>query len=302
MLTQENDNRAVRVGYILAIVSSFGAGLATVVGKWNLLAISPLLMNCLIFSTATVALSIFWVPFRGLRSVFVHKAKGWFWLLMFTATSFVAIWAFWTGVQRMDPSLAAFLNRIEVPIVIALGVVFLKEKFGKIEMMGAVLSIIGIIIMKLTLRFEYNVGFWYVLLGSVFFGITEFVSKVALKYIDAIPMAYLRNMLMAIGYWIILFGSGISFEGLGQVWYGVLALGLIGPILSRLLYMLALKRMELSKVAIISQLQPVFVLMIALVAFGQLPGIREMWGGLFLVVGCLVMIWGRTRPFRQKVI
>jgi len=280
-------------GYILAVVSSFGTGLATVIGKWNLMAVSALTMNCFIFSTATVALGLFWLPFKKLSDVFCHSAKAWLWIFLFTITSFIAIWLLWAGVQKMDPSLAAFVNRVEVPIVILLGVIFLGERFGRVEMLGAVLSLIGIVIMKLTLRFEYTTGFWYVLISAVFFGLTEFVSKIAFRYVDAVPLAFIRNILMAIGYWVIFYFGPYTFEGLDKVWYGVLALGLVGPILARLLYMLALKRMELSKLAIISQLHPVFVILIALTFLSQLPTAREVTGGLFLVIGCVVMIWGR---------
>ncbi|MEW5995107.1 MAG: DMT family transporter [Candidatus Zixiibacteriota bacterium] len=282
-------------GYILAVVSTASAGLATVVGKWNLESIGPLLMNSLIFSVASVAMGAVLLPTRGLKAVVTHSRRGWFWLGLFSATSWLAVWAFWAGVQRMDPSLAAFLNRSEVLIAIMLAMVFLKERFNRVETLGAVLSIAGIIIMRLTLRVDYSAGFWYVLLGSLFFGLTEFVSKIAVRYVEPVLLAYVRNTFMAIGYWIVLLSGGVRYDGLEKVWPGVLALGLIGPILSRMVYLLALKRLDLSKVAIISQGQPVFVILIALLALGQLPTFREAVGGLFLMVGCLIMIAGRSR-------
>ncbi|MCK4462395.1 MAG: EamA family transporter, partial [candidate division Zixibacteria bacterium] len=87
---------------------------------------------------------------------------------------------------------------------------------------------------------------------------------------------------------------------LEKVWLGVVALGLIGPIMARMMYLLALKRMDLSKVAVISQSQPVYVVLIALFALGQLPTVRETAGGIFLVIGCVVMIFARARPTRNK--
>ena len=295
-------DKNIRAGYVLAVVSSFGAGLATVIGKWNLEAISALVLSCLIFTTATIALTIGWLPFRGLRKTFVLTRAGWFWLALFTITSWLAIWFFWAGVRRMDPTLAAFVNRIEAPIVIALGVLFLRERFTRTETIGAILSIAGIVMMKLTLRFEYSTGFWLVLLGAVFFGITEFVSKIAIRHVEPITLAYLRNMFMALGYWAVFFGRGHTLDGLETVWPGVIALGLIGPILSRMMYMLALKRMELSKVAVISQIQPIFVILIALSVLGQLPTPREVVGGGFLIVGCIVMVLGRNwrHPLRTR--
>ncbi len=252
-------------------------------------------MNSIIFTVATVALSVGWLPFVGFKKAFCISRQGWFGVIMFAVTSLVAVWAFWAGVKRMDPSLAAFVNRAEVPMVILLGVIFLKERFSRYETLGLVLSIIGIIVMKLTLRFEYSDGFWLVLLGALFFGLTEFVSKIAIRHVPPITLAFLRNMIIAVVYWLMFMASGENFEGLEKVWLGVIALGLIGPIMARMMYLLALKRMDLSKVAVISQSQPVYVILIALLVLGQLPSVRETVGGIFLVVGCVLMVFARAR-------
>ncbi len=282
-------------GYLLSVASSASAGLATVIGKWNLQSISPLLMNSLIFSIATVLMSVVLLPTRGVRAVFTQTRQGWFWLGMFSVTSWLAVWAFWAGVQRMDPSLAAFLNRSEVLIAVMLATVFLGERLNRIEILGAALSVGGIVLMRLNLRIEYSSGFWYVLVGSLFFGLTEFVSKIALRHVKPVFLAYIRNMFMAVGYWVIVLPRGVGLAGLNEVWLGVVALGFIAPILSRMVYLFALGRLELSKVAIINQSQPVFVILIALVALGQLPTFREVIGGLCLTAGCLIMIIGRPR-------
>ena len=287
-------------GYLFALVSAIGAGLATVVGKWNLESVPVLLMSSIIFTVATVALTVGWLPFVGFKKAFCISRQGWFWVSLFAITSLLAIWAFWAGVHRMDPTLAAFVNRAEVPMVIILGIVILKERFSRWETLGLVLSIVGIVIMKLTLRWEYSLGFWLVLLGALFFGLTEFVSKIAIRHVNPVTLAYLRNMMLAAAYWLMFAASGESFDGLEKVWPGVLALGLIGPIMARMMYLLALKRMDLSKVAVISQSQPVYVVLIALFALGQLPTVRETAGGIFLVIGCVVMIFARTRPARNK--
>ena len=292
ILTPEQ-SKSDRAGYTFALTSSLGAGMATVVGKWNLEAIPPLLMNSLIFTVATVIVSGTILPFLKTAGLFRISRRGWFWLGMFTASSWCAIWAYWAGVQRMDPSLAAFLNRSEVPIAIALGIIFLKERLTRMEIFGMILSLTGIVIMRLTLRIEYSTGFWLVLLGSVFFGMTEFVSKIAVRHVGPVALTYMRNMFLAVFFWLAFTISGQSYDGLEVVWPGVIALGFLGPIMSRMSYLMALKRISLSRVAVISQSQPVFVILIALLVLGQLPTFREVVGGLFLTVGCMLMIISR---------
>jgi drug/metabolite transporter (DMT)-like permease len=59
--------------------------------------------------------------------------------------------------------------------------------------------------------------------------------------------------------------------------------------------MAALQKLELSKVAIISQTQPIYVVIISALILLQMPSFREIIGGLFLTAGCLIMILGRSR-------
>jgi len=271
------------------------SGLSTVIGKWNLNAISPLLMNSIIFSVASVVLTVMLLPFRGVRKTFTVTKRGWFWLMMFSICSWLAIWAYWAGIQRMDPSLASFLNRSEVLVAIILGMIFLKERFTRLETLGAILSIAGIVIMRMTLRMEYSTGFWLVLIGSLLFGTTEFISKIAVRHVEPITLTYIRNMFLAIFYWIAVLAGGISFVGLDRVWPGVVVLGITGPILARVLYLSALRRLDLSTVAVISQSQPVYVILISLMVLRQLPTFREVIGGILLISGCLLMLVSRNK-------
>lgn len=296
-----DDSATRRAGYTFALTSSLGSGLATVVGKWNMEYISPLLMNSIMFTVATVLVTGVLLPLRGTGGLFSLSRKGWKWLGLFTVSSWFAVWTFWAGVQRMDPSLASFLNRSEVPVAIALGIIFLKERLTKTEVVGMILSLIGIVVMRLTLRIEYTSGFWLVLMGSVFFGVTEFLSKITVRYVEPVVLTYIRNGFMAIFFWIAFISSGQSYDGLEVVWPGVIAIGFLGPIMARLAYLMALKRITLSRVAVISQSQPVFVVLIALFVLGQLPTFREITGGLFLISGCLLMLVARPgskRPLR----
>jgi len=297
--TSSTPDSSPRVGYALSFTSAFFAACATVLGKWNLEHISALLMSACMFSIASIIMTALYIP-GHFKSITKIKSRGWLWLSCFTISSLLAIWLLWAGVQQIDPSLAAFLNRSEVLIAILLGMIFLGERFTKLETLGAVISILGIVVMRLTLRVEYSTGFWLVLAGSVFFGMTEFFSKMTVKYVEPIIAVYLRNFIMSILYWIIFTGGNTSFDGLEQVWLGVLALGIVGPILSRMVYMMALARLELSKVAVISQLNPIFVILIALLLLGQLPSFREITGGLFLSIGCLIMIFAKSRSISKK--
>ena len=74
---------ARKSGYAIAVLSSIGSGLSTVIGKWNLMAISPLLMNSLIFSVAAVVMTGILLPTKGVKNLFTLTPKGWLWVSLF---------------------------------------------------------------------------------------------------------------------------------------------------------------------------------------------------------------------------
>lgn len=298
---QQSETTPLFRGYAFAGGSAVASALTTVLGKWNLRVIAPLLLNCLIFSIATGVLTVIILLSRDKKRIVRHSKAGWLWLGLFSMSSVFALWFFWAGVQQMDPSLAAFLNRTEVLLAIILGVVLLRERFTRGEALGASISIAGIIIMRVTLRMEYSLGFWYVLTGAVFFALAELFSKLAVRFVEPFVLTYLRSLFVAVVFWIALIGKGASFQGLKQVWPGVVALGFVGPIAARMTYLFALKHLDLSKVAVISQTQPVFVLLFAYLGLGQLPTVRETIGGLLLLSGCFVMVMGRYQPPHREV-
>lgn len=283
-------------GYRFALLSALASAAVTVIGKWCLESISPLLLTTLIFSVAAFVLTATLVPRRGWSWFYRQTPSGWLWISALVLSSIGALWGFWAGVQRIDPTLAAFLNRAEVFVAILLAMIILSERFSWLEGAGAIVSIAGMIIMRVTLRVEYESGFWLVLLGSAFFGVVELVSKIAIRHVEPVELTALRSWFLALAFWIIFLVRGESFDGLGAVWPGVVALALLGPVLARLFYLWALKRMELAKVAIITQTQPVFVVVLALAALGQLPTVREAWGGVLIGLGCIIMIWARPHP------
>ncbi len=283
------------MGYLFAILSAFMAGILIVSGKWVLDTISPLALSALIFPIGSVVLAAAMLPRQRYKRIFALDRRAWGWTMLFSTLAFIGIWTYWVGIKMMDPTLASFLNRSETLVTIALGIVVLGERFTKKEGWGAVLVLLGIVVMKITFRGEYSTGFWMVLFSAVFFGTAEFVAKIAVRYVDPLTLSLLRNIATSIMFGIAVLLTGTSFDGAGSVWWGVLIVAVAGPILTRPMYLYALKSLALSKVALIQQSQPVFVALLALLILQQTPAPREIIGGLFVIGGCLFVIIARKK-------
>ncbi len=283
------------MGYLYASLSAMMASVLIVSGKWTLHTISPLALSALVFTIGAIVLGLAMLPRKRWRRISAIDARGWRWTIAFSVLAFVAIWTYWIGLKMMDPTLASFLNRFETLVTISLGIVILGERFTKGEGLGTFLMLGGIVLMKFTFRAEYSAGFWVVLFAALCFGTAEFIAKIAVRYVDPLTLSFLRNVITSVLFWIAVAFTGTSFEGAGSVWWAILIVAFAGPILTRPIYLYALKHIEVSKAALINQSQPVFVAILALVALSQTPAPREIMGGLFVIGGCLLIIVSRRK-------
>jgi drug/metabolite transporter (DMT)-like permease len=283
------------MGYFYAALSAFMAGILIVASKWVMSELSALAMSVLVFPIGSIVLAVVSLPKQRYRRILELDRRAWGWSLAFSGLAFVAIWAHWEGIKLMDPTLASFVNRSETIVTIALGMIFLGERFSKKEGWGATLVLIGIVVMKITFRGEYSTGFCVVLLSALLFGGAEFIAKIAVRYVDPLSLSLIRTVANSVLFGVAALLFGVSFAGLEKVWWGVLLVAIAGPVITRPLYLYALKYLAISKVALINQSQPVFVALLALIALQQMPAPREILGGLFVIGGCLVVIIHRRR-------
>jgi drug/metabolite transporter (DMT)-like permease len=295
---QQQENANLSIGYLYASISAMMASVLIVTGKWTLNTISPLTLNAVVFPIGAVVLGLAMIPGNRWRRIVAMDQRAWFWTAAFSVLACVAIWTYWIGIKMMDPTLASFLNRFEILVTVSLGIVILGERFTRREGLGAFLVLGGMVLMKLTFRAEYSLGFWVVLFSAACFGTAEFFAKIAVRYVDPLTISFLRNVITSVLFWTAVPIVGTSFEGVGTVWWALIILALTGPILTRPIYLFALKHLEVSKVALINLSQPVFVAILALLALSQAPAPREIIGGLFVIGGCLLIIVsrGQVRP------
>jgi drug/metabolite transporter (DMT)-like permease len=298
---QKDDPTNPSLGYLYSFISAMMASALIVAGKWTLYAISPLALSALVFPIGAVLLGLTMIPRKRWKRILAMDRRGWIWTVAFSVLAFVAIWTYWIGIKMMDPTLASFLNRSETLVTISLGILILGERFSRGEGLGAFLVLAGIVLMKFTFRAEYSTGFWVVLFSAVCFGTAEFFAKIAVRYVDPLTISFLRNVITSVLFWIAVAFVDTSFEGVRSVWWGILIIAFAGPILTRPIYLYALKHIEVSKVALINQSQPVFVAILALVALSQTPAPREIIGGIFVIGGCLLIIASRKKT-QAKVI
>lgn len=282
-------------GYTLVIASAFLTGCIYTLGKVALGEITPALLVAWIFSIASITLA-FWTAATGrLRDILKCTARDWVIIFFFSAFSIAALLTMWTGIQGLDPTVAAFISRLQTLVTVFLGVFFLKERFRALEGLGGLLLIVGVVIIRISFDVTLSYWFWVMVISGVLFGITEIFAKQAVRSLHPIPLNFVRNSIIAIFFVVWILAKKQPLFALGNVWPQIVAMGIAGPLFSRLSFLYAMRYIDVSKAVLVNQMQPIFVALVAFAFLGAIPTLREWVGGLIILTGCVIMITGHDR-------
>ena len=290
---QDMTSTNISKGYAAAIAASICTAAMFAIGKWIVTGISPVHTLALIFSIAAIVMCGWVISTGQWRDLLYCSLIGWILILLFSAFSVAAILTMWIGLQYLDPTVASFISRIEVLVAIMLGIGFLKERFRLLEGVGGLVILIGLIVLKITFHVELTTWFWVMVLSAVLFGVTEFLAKLTVRYLDPIPLTFIRSLAVAVCFLIMLAVQQTPIFDVGQYGWGILAIAIVGPVFGRIAYLISLKHIEVSKASLITQSKPLFVAIIAFIGLGMIPSPREWIGGILILIGCATIIMTR---------
>lgn len=192
----------------------------------------------------------------------------------------------WTGLSMLDPVFASFLWRFFPVMAIVAGVVFLKERFKREELIAMIIMFIG---SMYSIKGRWNIvgkGVIFTLLAGCAGAFQLLIAKVYAKRIHPNVMVTYRVGIAALllGIWAVLSGR-MDFKVDLKYWLVTLLGAFLGPCVSFLFTFRAYYYWELSKSSILLTLQPLLVLPMAYIFLGTLPDIKELLGGLIILIG-----------------
>lgn len=230
-------------------------------------------------------------PTRSLR----QSGRGYRWLLAQSVCSALALNFMWLGLSMTSAAIGALITRCELLVAVALGMLFLRERFSKGEWLGFGLSIVGVFGLRLTVLEGEPLGFIYLVLGAVFWGLTEVTGKLLIQHMPVATAMPLRAALMApmlcLFWWLKAPGWTPLDEQLG-LWLVVAAL--LGPVLSRNCYMLAISYLPVSQVVVLNQTTPLYSAAGEWMLRAIAPSWQTIVGGVAIILGNAMLV--RAKP------
>ena len=242
---------------------------------------------------AAVRHDIHWHVFRDNAKFFLTIG---FLIAFATAASFAA-------VTYIDPGTASMIARVNTLFALGFGILWLKEKLVRGEKIGAVIAIIGVFVISFQPG-ETGELLWLgalLVLGSSFTYALH--SAIVKKQGGGIEFTnfFLFRMVSSI-FFLFIFSVGrreMMWPTGWQVWLILFLAATINVVISRGLFYVALRRLDLSILTILLTLSPVITIMWSFILFGVMPSVQGFVGGTAVIAGVILVTMSRNKKQRQ---
>lgn len=243
------------------------------------------------FATVETAVFLTWrrrIQFNVLRQYF------WFFatigLLVAGATSLS-----FTSVRYVDAGTASMLAQTATLFALTFGLFWLREKLHRIELIGAGVALLGIFVISFQPGDVLRLGSLLVLASSFLYALHAAVVK---RYGQEIDFG--NFFLFRVGsttFFLLLFlaGQGSWQPPSSIAWLVLLLVATVDVVCSRVLYYLALRRLQMSHHAILLTLSPVIAVLWSLLLFGEAPTWQGFLGGTAVLLGVVIVTWRQRK-------
>ena len=198
------------------------------------------------------------------------------------------------AVRYVDPGTASLLSRTSIIFSLALGLLWLRERLTRLELAGSALAVVGVVVISFQPGDYLRAGA-LIVIGSTF--LYALHSAVVKRYGGDIAFGeflFYRVSAVAAVLLLLAVAQGALVWPSAVGWGWLLLAGTVNVVVSRGLYYLALRRMDMSVLTIILTLTPVITWAWSMAIFGGRPGVAEIVGGLATLGGVLIVTASRA--------
>ncbi|MEZ4861344.1 MAG: DMT family transporter [Caldilineaceae bacterium] len=193
------------------------------------------------------------------------------------------------AVGYIDAGTASMLNKIATVYSVAFGIFWLRERFSAAQLVGTAIAIGGSVVIAYTPDAQLQWGAWLILIGSFCYSLHFAVVKRHSDEIDLTNFFFYRLLSTTFVLFLSAAGRQVLAWPSGTAWLVILLTGTVDVTISRAFYYLALRRLNMSLLSVITTLSPVAAILWALLLFDTMPTGQQLLGGLGVLIGVLIV-------------
>lgn len=245
-----------------------------------------------VLAVATVETGLVFGIWGRLRWSVWRRHLGFFTIIGFLVAMSTAL--NYVAVSYIDPGTASLVAQTSTIFALILGLAWLKERFTRQQMVGAAAAVVGVFIINYQPVTLVRLGALLVLTSAFFYALHAAVVK---RDGGGLPFESFFFFRVASTSAFLLFFTvargQLTWPG-WDAWPWLIVAGSVDVVFSRILYYLALRRLNLSLHTVILNLSPVITIVWSMLLFNEHPTVQSLAGGAAVIFG--VVLVTRYRP------
>ena len=275
-------------GIYYSLMATFFFALYPIINKVLVETVPPIELAALYTAISTLLIFCILVVKGQLNEIRTLTKKNFFWLFNMALTGSVLSQIFFlTGINNSSATNAVLLTRFEALTMAAIGVIILKEKISKIQMLGAAIMVYGTFLIA-TKNFAETLtlhgGDTYIILAAICWGTSHSIVKIHLTKLNPSILIAFRNIFSHIMLMIIL-GGVITHTPTNAEFSMMAALVIFVMIIGQYLWYFGLERTSQINVALAFMMIPIIGVVYSVTLLNEQLMDYQIWGGLLTIVG-----------------
>jgi len=277
-------------GVLLILISAFGFSLYPILGKYVFAGGAGL--STVLFVRFTIAALFFWFITIWREGFPRLPLKTWLILWGMGGVCYSSMAGFYLSSVRYIPaSLAALLLYAYPMIVTAIAVLTKQERLSRFKLFGLLLSTFGLALVLGVAMKDINLFGVALALGSAFFYATYvIIGNHVLQTTTPLVTITVISTSAALTYGVIGLMSGTTWNLAWNTWLGIGGIAFFSTIIAMLTFFHGMKRIGAISASIISTLEPVLTVLIAVILLNEQLTLLQGVGGIFVVLGGILAV------------
>jgi drug/metabolite transporter (DMT)-like permease len=244
--------------------------------------------------------SVFYVMTIGVLQVGLY---GWFCRRIHLKTLFRNLWFFlsigfligvstiinYEAVAFIDPGTASLLAKASILMSVGLGIFWLREKMTKLQSCGAILAVAGVLVITFQPGDYVRLGSLLILVSAFMYALHTAIVKRYGEDLDFVEFFFFRILSTASVLFCIALGRQALIWPSATAWGFIILTATVDVVISRALFYLVLRQMQMSVLSIVLTLSPVAAVLWAFILFDTVPTVQQIIGGVGVILGVFMV-------------
>ncbi len=285
-------------GYLLALISTLAMANVFIFSKAALNEVHLFQFGLYWYGMALIWLSLYYLINKRVRPSLRIPRRDILRLSVIGLLELAGTIFFFLAIDTMEnPAMVSFLSNLTPLLITLMGFLFLHERYNRLEMLGIILTLGGAFIISYRNpgggEGWLRKGTGLVFMSSLIYAAAFILAKRYITRLNPLVLATTRVVFLGVFMLAALTVSGRSFLIPQKALFNIALGSFLGPFLTGITMYSAIKYIEASRTSVINSAKGFFVLMGALVYFGLVPGVWQIWGGVLTVAGVVLITMGK---------